>query len=114
MEMRYGLAFESCESKSLFVFEMDSREVDQVARYISAATEFYIQMIYDDVPFRHFLRIITLKLDIPAPKGGSHDLEDKGISEIVQYPRRELCYNASLAQIHTKSRKLRVLYDASY
>ena len=85
IQLKYAIVQESYESDMLWVLEMDAREVDSVMAYIEAAPEFYVQELYEEVPFRHFVRILGLNSSITTP---SESQDDKAITEMVMYSNR--------------------------
>ena len=85
IEMKYALVQESSDEKKVFVFEFDSRNLEELQTIIRAASDFYVDTIYESVPLRHYLRIISVNSDV---KQSDDDTKDPGIEEMVLYPRR--------------------------
>ena len=57
--MRHALISDSYKPDQIYLFEFDKRNLADVKSAVTAKPEFYVRQVYEDVPFKHFLRIIT-------------------------------------------------------
>lgn len=86
MQVAYALVKE--ESQKAYLFEFDWRNLDKLKQVIAEPCYFYVQMLYEEVPLRHYLRILALD---SSSEAAADQENGEDVEEMVLYPRRELC-----------------------